>query len=64
MLDYPDYDRLMAEFGPRFDEAPWSPEFLDAPLPKSITAAIDVVKRDIALVTPTQLMAVIREDAG
>lgn len=61
MLEHPDYDRLMIEFGPRFDESPWSPEVLDVPLPKSITAAIDVIRRDIALVTPTQLMAVISD---
>ena len=64
MLDHPDFDRLMAEFGPRFDESPWSPEYLEAPLPRSLTAAIDVIKRDIALVTPTQLMAVINDGPG
>lgn len=55
----PVFDETMAIYGPRLDESPWSPEFLEAPWPATITAAIDVIKRDIALVTPTQLMAVI-----
>lgn len=59
MLDHPDHDMLMRDFGPRFAESPWEPGALEAPFPTSITAAIDVIKRDIALAVPTQLMEVI-----
>lgn len=61
MREHPIYDLLERDFGSRFDESPWSPEYLEAPWPKTITAAIDMVKRDIALTTPTQLMAVITD---
>lgn len=60
MLDHPDFDRLMAEFNPRFDESPWSPELLEAPdfeLPPAPLAYL--MPRLTALSTPTQTMEVI-----
>lgn len=57
MLDHPDYDRMMIEFGPRFDESPWSPEILENPawgLAQDCGPSLSA-----AMSTPTQVLAVI-----
>lgn len=59
MREHPEYDILMRDFGPRFDESPWSPEFLECPWPSSFSGAVDHLKRTIALSTPTQVLEVI-----
>lgn len=59
MLDHPDFDRLEAEWGPRFDESPWSPELLDTPEPSTITGKIDHLRRKLSSAHDTVLMEVI-----
>lgn len=59
MLDHPDFDRLEAEWGPRFAESPWSPEILEAPEPSTITGKIDDLKRKVYSAYDTQVMEVI-----
>lgn len=62
----PDFDRLMNDFRPKFDESPWSPELLEAPdfsKPGSEDKPVDQVaypmRHMLAMVTPTQMMPVI-----
>lgn len=63
MLDHPDFDRLEAEWGPRFAESPWSPEILETPEPSTITGKIDDLKRKVYSAYDTQLMEVITDGA-
>lgn len=59
MSEHPLYDLLERDFGPRFDESPWSPEFLEEPWPASITAALDLLKRKTVNMGDTQYMEII-----
>jgi hypothetical protein len=61
MLDHPEFDMLMEDFQPRFNESPWSPEVLEAPDPSTITGQIDMLKRKVYSVQDTQLMEVITD---
>jgi hypothetical protein len=61
--DHPIFDLLERDFGPKFDESPWSPEHLEAPdlqLPPPPMAYL--LPRLAALSTPTQVMEVISDE--
>lgn len=62
MLDHPIYDLLVRDFGPRFDESPWSPELLETPDPSTITGTIDMLKRKVYSAADTQIMEAITDD--
>lgn len=67
----PFYDWMMAQYGPRLDESPWSPELLEAPnfqLPEDYELPPlplrMMLPRLTALSTPTQMMEVISVEQG
>lgn len=76
MRETPDFDRLWAEFGHRFDESPWSPEVLEAPnfkglpkdyelppLPLHMMLSVQTARVN-ALTTQTQTMEIINVSAA
>jgi hypothetical protein len=59
MSETPLFDLLERDFGPRFDESPWSPELLEIPEPSTLTGLIDMIKRDVYSQFDTQMIPTI-----
>lgn len=61
-VDSPLFWELVAKYGPAFAQSPWSPEYLEPPLPTTVTGAIDHVKRLISSREGTQAMPILALD--
>lgn len=61
-VDSPLFWELSHMFGPRFAQSPWSPEFLETPLPTTFSDALDYYSRRVASRQDTQVLPILALD--
>lgn len=61
-IDSPLFWELVAKYGPAFAQSPWSPEYLETPLPTTFTGMVDHVTRAIASREETQALPILALD--
>lgn len=61
-IDSPLFWEMVAKYGPAFAQSPWSPEYLEPPLPSTFTGAVQHVKGLIHTRHATQPMPILALD--
>lgn len=63
-VNCPLFHEVRAMFAPKFVASPWAPQYLEIPVPATLTGQIDMLQRNRAIKGDTQVMEVIGDVPG